>query len=90
MASLVLGGEWSLEPVPERPFAIAGCTLPTFQVGDFPLQRLLSCLQSSELLFNQFSVVFPVSQLQPLKFVELFRQFLDGAALLLKRLPENN
>ena len=50
----------------------------------------MSCLQNTKLLFNQLAVSFSVTQLETFEFLELLHQILNGAILLLQRLPENN
>ena len=85
-----IGWERCLEPVPEGPLPITGSTLPALQISDLSLQRLLSCLQNTKLLFNQLAVSFSVTQLDTFEFLELLHQILNGAILLLQRLPENN
>ena len=87
---ITIGWERCLEPVPEGPFPITGSTLPAFQIADLPLQRLLSCLQNPKLLLDQFPVAFSVTQLDTFESLELLDQILNGAVLLLQRLPENN
>ena len=64
--------------------------MPAFQIADLPLQRLLSCLQNPKLLLDQFPVAFSVTQLDTFESLELLDQILNGAVLLLQRLPENN
>ena len=85
-----IGWERCLEPVPEGPLPITGSTLPALQISDLSLQRLLSSLQNTKLLFNQLAVSFSVTQFETFEFLELLHQILNGAMLLLQRLPENN
>ena len=51
---------------------------------------MLSCLQNPKLLLDQFPVAFSVMQLDTFESLELLYQILNGSALLLQRLPENN